>query len=710
MLERAAQEQVDLVIHAGDLFDSPAPSQNAIAAAGPLWELASSGIPVVIIPGNHERSSLPSLLLLAHPNIHVLQSPRTLLIEKNGLRVAVVGIPCIRRNVAAEFAAALHRAGWQPGNADINILAVHQTVEGARCGPGNYRFRAGEDVLASEAIPQGFDYIAAGHVHRHQALAGGPDGSRPIIYAGSPDRITFAEMGEPKGCVIVDFQNGRVDHRFLEHDVRPMRILPLDVTGLGGGELVSRLLAELAQVPEDAATQVRLTGQATRPALAGLELGRRLRELRPDGLTTVSFQAVEWLSERAAFQSVSKDRGSAFDLLDAPKRQILSCAVGEVRLLPDTCGTYALYDADGRLLYVGKAQSLSSRVRTHLRGQRPGNHFHGWTRQIARAEARVAASNLEAVLVEAELIRRLAPPFNRQMRLWKRYCYLCETGQPHGQLGIRPDPRGWCFGPLRNRQQAEAALEALSSHLRLAHGCPANDAAPADHPASAGPCQRYFAGRCAGPCGRRITPEDYEAKLKLRKSLLEASDLAATEQLEQELAQKAAAPEPDSMLDSLRALLQRARQLREGRELLNTALLLPGEGAARTVVLLTPRGLHLEDLSPGSAGAGRLCEWPAQHVVQQRKATSPALPKPVADVLCAAATLLRRSPGECEVLGSNQAPDAMRPASASGSFGNDGRCREQRGLEQRGEKAAVQLNSPSLPPAAPGIPTAWPTG
>ncbi len=666
VLQKAAQEQVDLVIHAGDLFDSPAPSPSAIAAAaGPLWELASSGIPILIIPGNHERSSLPSLLLLAHPNIHVLQSPRTLLIEKNGLRVAVVGIPCIRRNVAAEFAAALQAAAWQPGNADINILAVHQTVEGARCGPANYRFRAGDDVLASQAIPQGFDYIAAGHVHRHQALAGGPDGSRPIIYAGSPDRITFAEMGEPKGCVIVDFQDGRVDPRFLEHDVRPMRILPLDVTGLSGAEVVGRLLAAMAQVPEDAATQVRLTGQATRPALAGLE-----------GLTMVSFQAVEWLSERVAFQSVSKDRCSAFDLLDAPKRQILRCAASEVRLLPDTCGTYALYDADGRLLYVGKAQSLSSRVRTHLRGQCPGNHFHGWTRQIAGIEARRAASNLEAVLVEAELIRRLAPPFNRQMRLWKRYCYLCETGQPHGQLEIRPDPRGWCFGPLRSRRQAEAALEALSSHLKLAHGCPANDAAPADHPAPAGPCQRYFAGRCAGPCGRRITPEDYEVKLRLRRSLLEASDLAAAEQLEQEFAQKAAAPEPDPTLDSLRALLQRARQLREGRELLNTALLLPGEGDARTVALLTPRGLHLEDLSPGSAGAGRLREWQAQHVLWQRKAASPALPKPVADVLCAAAMLLRRSPGQGKVLGSNQAPDALSPASASGSLANEGRCSE----------------------------------
>ena len=78
VLDRAREFDVDLVLHAGDVFDEPSPSNAAISAAAlPLLELAAAGLPVVILPGNHERSAIPASLLFSHPNLHIVRRPDT---------------------------------------------------------------------------------------------------------------------------------------------------------------------------------------------------------------------------------------------------------------------------------------------------------------------------------------------------------------------------------------------------------------------------------------------------------------------------------------------------------------------------------------------------------------------------------------------------------------------------------------------------------
>ncbi|NUQ49140.1 MAG: metallophosphoesterase, partial [Phycisphaerae bacterium] len=148
VVERAREHNVDLVIHAGDLFDHPRPTQAHVAeACQPLLRLAQEGVPVVIVPGNHERSALPACLWLAHENIHIMAEPRTVLLNCRGVRVAVSGFPCVRRGAAAQFDDNLRATGWSRTRAEVHILAVHQTFRGARCGPADYVFRGGDDVI-----------------------------------------------------------------------------------------------------------------------------------------------------------------------------------------------------------------------------------------------------------------------------------------------------------------------------------------------------------------------------------------------------------------------------------------------------------------------------------------------------------------------------------------------------------------------------------
>src|SRR6185503_4960245 len=77
-LAPALAGEVDVVVHAGDVFDrSSVVSTLAWQAFEPLRRIADAGIPVLIVPGNHERSRLPHLRFARHPNLHVFAEPRS---------------------------------------------------------------------------------------------------------------------------------------------------------------------------------------------------------------------------------------------------------------------------------------------------------------------------------------------------------------------------------------------------------------------------------------------------------------------------------------------------------------------------------------------------------------------------------------------------------------------------------------------------------
>lgn len=501
VLQAAARHDVDIVLHAGDLFDVPRPtSQALIAAAEPLLELAAGGITVVIVPGNHERSTIPAALLLAHANIHIFSEPRTQVFEcRGGQRLAVSAFPCLRRRGAARFCEVLEDTAWRSARADFHVLAVHETFESAVCGPGRYRFRSGDSVVERQVVPAEFHYVACGHIHRHQALSSPGSGGPPLVYCGSPDRISFAEVEEPKGYVLLEAAGGRLDWRFIEHAVRPMSVWPLDITGLDHRGIEDHVAGMLDALPVAAVAQLRLSGSCAGDALSRVRFTSMAWSRRPDVLLTVSSRAVERVSRA---QAVWRRRQSAspFACLLAAEGREMAAALDDLATLPNTCGVYAMHDGADRLLYVGKTSRLRTRVRSHLNGAN-GNFFSGWGRQAARVRVRLADSELEALLLEAELIRRLRPPFNRQMRQWPRYCYLVGGQAPYGQLEIRrhPPPRGQCFGPFRGRRWAETLCEALAVECQVAQCPESSDGGGGqltlfgDHPA-ARLCARHHAG------------------------------------------------------------------------------------------------------------------------------------------------------------------------------------------------------------------------
>ncbi|MGE0440171.1 MAG: exonuclease SbcCD subunit D [Gemmatimonadales bacterium] len=285
-LAPALAGEVDLVIHGGDVFDRPGVIGTlAWQAFEPLLRIAEGGTPVVIVPGNHERSRLPHLRFAAHRNVHVFDRPRTFGVTVRGRRVALTGFPYQRRNVRTEFGALLAASGWEAEPADYRLLCFHHCVEGATVGPADFVFRSAPDVIRPEAIPAAFAAALTGHIHRHQVLTHGLRGAAlpvPVLYPGSIERTALAEIGEPKGYLILDLGSGAaaVQWSFRHLYARPMFREQLNATGRSADALAGAVAALVRSVPEDAVLSIRLDGEVTAEQRAGLRADR-LREIVP---------------------------------------------------------------------------------------------------------------------------------------------------------------------------------------------------------------------------------------------------------------------------------------------------------------------------------------------------------------------------------------------------------------------------------------------
>ncbi len=298
-LEPALRGEVDLVVHGGDLlFRSKVPAGLVAAALEPLLEVADTGVPVVLVPGNHERSALPYPLLASHANLHVFDRARSFEFSLGPHRLAIAGFPCDRDTIRDQFRNLVAATGVLNLDAEIRLLCLHQTVEGSRVE--GHTFRAGADVIRSRDIPSGVAAVLCGHIHRSQILTRDLEGrplAAPVLYPGSVERTSFTERNEPKGYLILDLDRGSepggvlAGWRFNRLPARPMHVLEIDAAGLEAETLSQRIGDAISGFPDDAVVQLRIGG----PLAAGAEDGIRaakLRRLHPPTMTvTLSFRS-----------------------------------------------------------------------------------------------------------------------------------------------------------------------------------------------------------------------------------------------------------------------------------------------------------------------------------------------------------------------------------------------------------------------------------
>jgi exonuclease SbcD len=255
LVDHALEHEADLVVFAGDAYKrrNPNPTYQR-AFARRVKRLADAGIQVVLLVGNHDlpamvqkASSVDIFETLEVPNVTVgrVEDLHRIETRHGPVQVATIPYPVRQRLMAHEeyrglsieeldkelqtIVGEIIQALAHKLDPDLPaVLTAHLSVGGATYG-SERSVMIGRDavVLKSVVADPAWDYVALGHIHKHQSLNG--KNHPPVVYAGSLERIDFGEEGEPKGFCWVELERGKADFQFVELDARPFITLRADL-------------------------------------------------------------------------------------------------------------------------------------------------------------------------------------------------------------------------------------------------------------------------------------------------------------------------------------------------------------------------------------------------------------------------------------------------------------------------------------------------
>ena len=190
---------------------------------------------------------------------------------------------------------------------------------------------------------------------------------------------------------------------------------------------------------------------------------------------------------------------------------MVSRVQNQLKALPARPGVYVFRDADGEVLYIGKAKSLRARVRSYFQKTTDGRvQIRQLPERVADVEVIVTGSEVEALHLEQNLVKRHRPPFNVRLRDDKSFPYIAVTMEDEFPRVMftreRHRPGVWYFGPYANAKKVRETLDVLN---RVFPYRPCEGPKPGRH--SGIPCLDFHIDRCLAPCVGYVSKEDYRA-------------------------------------------------------------------------------------------------------------------------------------------------------------------------------------------------------
>lgn len=256
VIDYGLEHQADLAVFAGDAFKSRDPDPTQQREFAQRIKRLADQVPTLLLTGNHDMpamaskaSSVDIFRALQVPNVIVGHRADGQVIETRRGPVYLAWIPYPMRNrllsreqyqgksieelqgsLKEVVATIVRQLSAEADEHEMpRVLAGHLTVAEAKLGSERSAMLGRDVAVTNSTIADpSWDYVALGHIHRHQVV--NPDGYPPIVYSGSLERIDFGEEGESKGFCWVELVRGETRWKFVPVAARPFQTLRVELT------------------------------------------------------------------------------------------------------------------------------------------------------------------------------------------------------------------------------------------------------------------------------------------------------------------------------------------------------------------------------------------------------------------------------------------------------------------------------------------------
>jgi excinuclease ABC subunit C len=198
-----------------------------------------------------------------------------------------------------------------------------------------------------------------------------------------------------------------------------------------------------------------------------------------------------------------------------------------LKAIPKLPGIYVFKNKENGIIYVGKAKCLYNRVVSYFRRQTDDWKVQELIKEYATIEHIVTKNEIEALLLEAQLIRRFKPKYNVLLKSGNPFIYLLITQEEIPSLKVvrTKKEKGMYFGPFLQKQKARSVYDYLMRTLKLRLCSAKIDEG----------CLDYHLGRCAGNCLSTFNLEEYKVRITLAQQLLDGNYEACKKLLQEQI-------------------------------------------------------------------------------------------------------------------------------------------------------------------------------
>ncbi len=303
MVDYALKEDIDAFLFAGDAYRTadPTPTQQRLFAEC-LKPIADAGIPIVMIVGNHDhpvsfgKASALDIFEYVQGTVHLFRTPDVAKIETKSGPLQIIALPWpirslliardeyrgktpleLRDTIEGMYTAFVENAVTECDPDVPTVLMGHFSVQGAELGGSERTSLIAHEpkFMASTLTLAPIDYVALGHIHRHQNMN---ESGVPVVYSSSIERVSFKEQDEPKGFVMIDIDaSGPVKKTTWRHVETPARrFVTVDVDARQSAQPTETILTAIARKNvADAVVRVRYQVDEAQATLVD---GRKIRE------------------------------------------------------------------------------------------------------------------------------------------------------------------------------------------------------------------------------------------------------------------------------------------------------------------------------------------------------------------------------------------------------------------------------------------------